>query len=90
MAEPSLLKYNSLAMALIFVGRDVRKTTLSRLVREIEDMDAKDDNLLSTTRPQGAAIEPTEDMLEIGVAIKPTTQLQETQIDFMEMKVKRR
>lgn len=45
-ADPSLLKYNSLAMALTFTDREFRITTLDRLPRVLEeDMDANEDSL---------------------------------------------
>lgn len=69
-AEPSLLKYKSFAIALIFGDCVLRRTTFCLLPNELDDMEAKDDNLseeaacfLSFTRPPGAAKEPTEDMV---------------------------
>ena len=70
MAEPSLLKYSSLAEAVIWEERALRSTTFLFLPNEDNDMQAKDDNLLeeaaslllSMMQVEGAAKEPTEDM----------------------------
>lgn len=69
MAEPSLLKYNSLAAALICKGRVLHRAMFLLPVSELGDMEARDDNLfvevanlLSATRLLGAAKDPTEDM----------------------------
>jgi hypothetical protein len=69
MAEPSLLKYNSLAAALICKERVFRKAIFLLPVNELEEIEAKDDSLfaevaslLSVTRPPEAAKDPTENM----------------------------
>nr|GMD26122.1 Uncharacterised protein [Ipomoea batatas] len=68
-ADPSLLKYNSLAAAVIWQGRVLRRTTFFLLPKELEDIEARDDNLfeeiaslLSFMQLLGAANEPAEDM----------------------------
>lgn len=64
MAEPSLLKCSSLAMAEI-LGEGVLLTTFCLLAKEHEEMEEDDDsfwNFLSATRPLGAANEPADDM----------------------------
>lgn len=70
MAEPSLLKYSSLAAAVIWEERAFRRTTFLLLANGQDDMEAKDDNLfeeaesliLSMLQVLGAAKDPTEDM----------------------------
>lgn len=74
MAEPSLLKCNSLAMAQILGARVLLIATFCLLERENEEIEARDDklsNFLSTTRPLGAAKEPTEVMAANVDAIYP-------------------
>lgn len=68
-AEPSLLKYKSFAMALILGERVFRRVTLCFLPNELEDIEANDVNLseelatfLSITRLLGATNVPTEDI----------------------------
>ena len=67
-ADPSLLKYKSFAIAVILGERVLRRTTFCLLPNDLEDMEPKEDDLfkedpsfLSVTQVPGAAKEPTED-----------------------------
>lgn len=77
MADPSLLKYKSFAAAVIWEERVLRTATLCVLPKELDDMEAKDDNLLEAasflplTVLPGAAKEPTDGMAAKADAIIP-------------------
>ena len=79
MAEPSLLKCNSLAIAEI-LGEGVLLAALCLLAKENEEIEEDDDslwNLLSATRPLGAAKEPADDIAANVDAIYSLQQLQQ-------------